>query len=295
VNVLVTGASGYVGERLCLALSDDPAVERVYAVVRGAAAPSHPRVVPITADLAETGWTRALPERVDAVAHLAQSRRYREFPNGAPDMFRINTASTLELLEWTRSAGGGRFVFTSTGNVYRPVPHPLHEDDACGPAGFYGASKLSAELLAEPYGALMGVTVLRLFGVYGPGQSGMLISGIVDRVLDGMEVVLTGGAGLYLTPLYVDDCVEALSRCLVRPAAPGLERFNLAGDEAVSLADVVRMVEEATGRRARISAPTGDIAYLMGDASAARAALGWRPRVPLRVGLERVLAARAPA
>ena len=114
MRVLVTGANGFVGRRL---LETHSGGHELVALAR-TRGPELPGVEWIEHDLVEPLADARLPDRIDAVIHLAQSRRYREFPEGARDVFEVNTRSTFELLEYARRAGARSFVFASTGGVY---------------------------------------------------------------------------------------------------------------------------------------------------------------------------------
>ena len=95
-------------------------------------------------DLSKRNWTKFIPKKpFDYVIHLAQSAHYRDFPDGACDMMRINIeAATFELLEWNRKHCAGSFLFASTGTVYRQKPNAITEKDVAAPSSFYGATKL---------------------------------------------------------------------------------------------------------------------------------------------------------
>ena len=104
--------------------------------------------------------------------HLAQSAHYREFPEGAPDVFAVNVALDRSAsLEYARRAGARSVVLASTGGVYGYRRHPIRElrrraatDDVLLPL------QAAAELLAEAYAELFSVVVFRFFFVYGAGQ-----------------------------------------------------------------------------------------------------------------------------
>ena len=153
-----------------------------------------------TLDLSGPLDIAALPHKADAVIYLAQSNRYREFPVGADDVFRINTAQPLALLDYARRAGASNFVYASTGGVYGAGGSQLSEDAPTPPPGqslgFYPASKLAAELLAKAYEPYFNVALLRYFFIFGPGQkAGMLIPRIIDSVRGGKEISLQGADG----------------------------------------------------------------------------------------------------
>jgi nucleoside-diphosphate-sugar epimerase len=220
-------------------------------------------------DLGAVGWTARLPRTgADVVFHLAQSRRYREFPLGADDMLRVNTTSTMALAEWARTHGVGRLVFASTGNVYRPSIARLKEDDPCQPGSMYAATKLAAEEILRQYGAFLEVVIVRLFSVYGPGQQGMLVPDMIDRVRQGVEIGLADDTGPRLTPLFIDDCVRILESLACGPVAPQVRVFNLAGDEVLSLRQMVEEIGRQLGRAPVFRAVAGPAPAVCGDNTA---------------------------
>src|SRR5215467_9525281 len=94
LHILITGASGFVGQVLVRqALAEG---HRITALVREAAA-TPAGAVPLVHALG-CGARLTLPTGIDAVAHLAQSRVYRAFPGDAEEVYRVNVAGTHELL-----------------------------------------------------------------------------------------------------------------------------------------------------------------------------------------------------
>lgn len=244
MRILVTGASGFIGSRLCSRLT---AGAEVFAVTRGSRPPAGCQIV--TADLGAPFSTAAWPRSVDAVVHLAQSLRHRDFPDGAADMTAVNVAATAALLEYARLAGASVFILASSGSVYSPAPHPLAEDAAIAPAGFYAASKAAAECLVRPYESMLRVCTLRLFYPYGPGQENRLIPSIIDRVRTGRAVTVAGsGDGPLLCPTYVDDIVGVIERAARDERFAGT--FNVSAPWVLSLREVADVIGAALGRPA---------------------------------------------
>ena len=202
-------------------------------------------------DLADDNWWQLLPEvPVDTVIHLAQSTGYRQFPEQATDMRRVNIDATAQLLEWSRLHQVRRFIFSSTGNVYKASTRPLAEHDVTEPASFYGATKLCAEHLVTQYQGFFSVINARLFGVYGPGQKNMLIPDLIDRLIRGQEITLAHGTGLVFSPLFIQDCVEIIVRLASLPLNETKLVLNLGGNQAIGLNQVVAMLEQSIGIRA---------------------------------------------
>jgi UDP-glucose 4-epimerase len=289
MRVLATGANGFVGRRL---LEKHAGEYELFALAR-TRGPDLPGVEWIEHDLGEPLAHARLPAQIDAVVHLAQSRRYREFPEGARDMFEVNARSTFELLEYARDAGARSFVFTSSGGVYRPSREPLTETDPVEPSSFYFSSKYASELLIAAYAAFFATVVLRPFSVYGPGQERMLVPSLIERVANGDVVTVEGDPGLRINPIYVDDAVRVFEPAL-RLSGSGV--FNVAGDEAVTLTELVELIGDVVGRPPTMEhTPRASAGDLVAETTRMRETLGVVPQVSLREGLGRTAGSRLPA
>jgi UDP-glucose 4-epimerase len=286
MRILVTGANGFVGRRFVEMYAGR---HELFALAR-TVGPEIPGVEWIVHDLAKPLAGAVLPDTYDAVVHLAQSRRYREFPEGAHDVFDVNVRSTLDLLEHARRASARSFVYTSSGGVYGYSYERFAETEPVSPLNFYLSSKYSAELLIANYQRFFSTVVLRPFFVYGPGQDRMLIPTLIDRVTGGEVVTVEGERGLRITPIYVDDAVRVFEPALHHSGA-GL--FNVAGDEAVTITELVELIGAATGRPPLIEhTPSESGGDLLGDNTQMREVLGVVPEVDLREGLARTIASR---
>lgn len=244
-RVLVTGGTGFLGKALLPQLQG----HEIFALRRSASAEEN-GISWIEADLGEPVNTASLPEKIDAVIHLAQSPEYRNLPDGAPHVFRVNTASTAELLDYARKAGAEHFLFASTGSVYEPFKGNMREDQLVEPKNFYPASKLAGEAVCRGYADHFAVTLARIFFLYGPGQTQMLIARLVDGVINGTEATIPeDGPGIALTPTYVDDCARFFVEAM-KQKTTGI--VNVAGPEEATILDILRAAEAATGKAANI-------------------------------------------
>jgi nucleoside-diphosphate-sugar epimerase len=194
-----------------------------------------------------------LPDEIDAVLHIAQSRRHRDFPQGAVDVIAVNLMATARLLDYCRRAGGKTFIYASSGAVNTPGPAPITEDEVPTPTSLYAISKRSGEQILEQFRACMRAHALRYFFIYGPKQRGMMVPGIIDRVSSGGEVRLAGCDGIKVNPVYVEDAADATV------AALELDRsstINIAGPETVTIRQIAELIGSELQKRPRfISVP----------------------------------------
>jgi nucleoside-diphosphate-sugar epimerase len=248
-QILVTGAQGLVGAHLV------PMLAREHCVFALGRSPGNTQenVTPVVVDLGAPLDLALLPERIDAVVHLAQSRNWRDFPGGAADVRAINVDLPLVLIDAARQRGATAFVHASTGSIYAPSSETLTEESPVSASGFYAASKRAAELLLKPYEALMAVTALRFFTVYGPGQrSDMLIPRLIDNVRAGRPVTLQGQSGLVMNPIHAEDAARAVIAALALTTS---ETINVAGPEEVSIRNICEVAGAKLG-----NAPNFDVA-----------------------------------
>jgi nucleoside-diphosphate-sugar epimerase len=303
-KVLVTGANGFVGTALCLALTGRNIPLRRALRRAGSAHAGGEDVV--VGDLGPgTDWSAAL-DGVDAVVHLAA--RAHVMRDAAADplaLYRhINVAGTARLARAAVEAGVRRLVFLSSIKVNgeQTADKPYTESDSPRPQDEYGRSKWEAEqaLHANAAGSALQTVVLRPPLLYGPGVKGNFLN--LMRAIDrGMPLPL-GSIRNRRSLLYVSNLADAIILCLEHPAAAG-NTYVVADDDGVSTPDLIRAIAAALGRPARLipfppsllelaGAMTGKAnaaARLLGslqvDSNRIRRELGWQPRATLTQGL----------
>jgi nucleoside-diphosphate-sugar epimerase len=117
----------------------------------------------------------------------------------------------------------------------------------------------------------------------------MMVPSLLGRVLDGQEIVIEGDPGLRMNPIYVEDAVSVFEPALRLEHS---DLFNVAGDEAVTLTELVSTMAEVAGREALVThAPAGPPGDLVGDNAKMKSVLGVVPQTSLRDGLSAMVAA----
>lgn len=215
----------------------------------------------------------------------------------------INCVAQLKLLEVCRHHNPtAKLIFASTRQIYgKPDYLPVDEKHLLRPTDVNGINKMAGEWYHVLYNNVYGLRgcALRLTNTFGPRMrvkdARQTFLGVwVRAVVEGRAFEVWGGEQLR-DFTYVEDCVDAMLLAATSPAADG-RVFNVGGDQVISLKDLAELTVQAAGtgsfevrefppERKRI-----DIGDYYADDQAFRAAVGWRPRVPLQEGLQRTFA-----
>lgn len=249
-RILVSGANGLLGA----ATLEQLAIEHeVTALVRKIPLVKKANSIQyIEIDLSGDWDISQLPNQMDSVIHVAQSNRYKDFPDSALEVFNVNLTSTIKLLEYGRIANIDRFVLASTGGLYAENRLPLNENSALfspDKLTHYLGTKLASEIFATNYRAFFEVDILRIFFMYGPGQKpNMLIPRLITSIKNGEPITLAGEKGIRLNPIFVGDVVSIIQK---RIDSTGSEVFNVAGKEVVTLKDLSVQIGKITNQEPR--------------------------------------------
>ena len=236
-SVLITGSNGLLGRNLSLKLAKQGF--KVYGITHSEPAISVNGIAQLTIDFTLDWSDTKLPTQLDAIIHLAQSAKFRDFPDSAMDVFKVNVESTARLLDYAKRVGVERFIYTSSGGVYGNGTQAFKENEpinSVGQLGYYLGSKTCGEILVQSYASEFQVAVLRPFFIYGPGQNrSMLIPRLFDNISSCKPINVQGDNGIRINPIHVEDASNAVSAAMTLKESA---TFNIAGPEVLSIREI---------------------------------------------------------
>jgi UDP-glucose 4-epimerase len=232
MSILITGATGLLGSSLVERLRKN---HDLLCLVRNIADNSR-QISFIEHDLSKPLDHDKLPDKIDAVVHLAQSSDDRTSSSYPTDVFNLNIFATFQLLEYAKKAKAEYFLYASTGSVYDGNYQNASENDALSPVSEYAATKLAGEVLVKSYSGYFDTCIMRLFFLYGRHQKkDRLIARVYDHIKNGTPIYVNDDGGLIFTPTYSDDVAIIIEEAL-QEKWQGC--YNIASPEIVTLKDV---------------------------------------------------------
>jgi nucleoside-diphosphate-sugar epimerase len=202
------------------------------------------------------------------------------------DLMRFNVESTMQLFQMNcRFDHHSRFVYVSTGLVYRNQDRPLRENDPIETLHSYGASKAAGDAMLQAAAAEFGrsLTILRPFAFTGKHDGeGRLFPSIIKSAAQCKVMPMTLGTQIrdYCS---VDDIARAVLLVVDREPTELIERFNLGGGQWLPLRTLVESVCREIGLSMEfdfgaVKTNPYEPKHLVSDNSLAEQLLGWRPR-----------------
>ena len=220
-----------------------------------------------------------------------------------------NLVGFMNILEGCRHNGCRHLLFASSSSVYGSntrMPFSVH-DNVDHPLSLYGASKKANELMAHAYAHLfqLPTTGLRFFTVYGPwGRPDMAMWIFASALIAGQPIKLFNNGNMRRDFTYIDDVVESVVRLVDRAPSgnpkwsagapdPGSSSapwrvYNIGNNNPVELLDVVRLLEEKIGKKARrelLPMQPGDVPATFANVDDLMRDVEFKPATPIADGI----------
>lgn len=263
-HILITGATGFIGESLVNGILADGSYEKVFLLQRNppdgssslfsrAAASG---ITFLKADISDKRtlnevWEQISGEKIRHFVHMAASVCMYA-PPGEIDP--VNVEGTINIADLARKCGVERFLFTSSIEAAGPVTQdeaPADENIRPKPVSSYGRSKLKAEEALWklfPEGDTVTPVILRLANVYGPGSS--FLTGDIEKEI-GIKGLLYRALPYIgenvLHPVMVEDIANAIISSLHESTAPRRIPYFIAGKKSFTLNEVFREISRKRG------------------------------------------------
>jgi len=239
MNVLVTGASGFIGRALIKELIYRKDKVSVFLHQKGI--PEQNLHKTVRGDICDSDKLRSSMKNTDMVFHLAASMGASQ--NSERDFFRINKEGTQAVLMAAREAQVKKCIHFSSAGVLGAVKQKkaVKEDYSPHPISIYDQSKLAGEKTALDFSKQgMEVVIVRPGWVYGPGdkRTFKLIEAISKN-----KFVFVAGKKTFQTPVYITDLVKAALLCAEKGQKG--EIYHLAGNEILSVKKIAQDIAEA--------------------------------------------------
>ncbi len=302
MNILVTGAAGYIGS-ICseVLIARGHSVVALDHLVEGHRVAVPPQAKFYHCDLADrTQLEQVLQtEPLDAVMHFAGEALVAKSVREPSTFYAANVACGVNLLDAVTRRGVKKFIFSSTAAVYgEPQVVPIPEDHRKAPINPYGKSKWVFEQILADYRAYTALDyiALRYFNAAGAsperGEAHRHETHLIPRVLDvalGREPHVQVFGTDYPTPdgtcvrdyIHVLDIADSHVRALDQLGRLAGNAFNVGNSRGYSILEVVEAARRITRREIRhLACPRrpGDPAVLVASGERIRHELGWSPQ-----------------
>ena len=276
-KILITGSNGFLGKALCNRLSQIDGYSIIpFDICDG--------------DIVDFDFTNCNAKHV---CHLAARTFVPESWEQPYDYYKTNLLGTINVLDYCRN-NNASMTFISTYMYGAPQYLPVDENHPLEAHSIYNHTKLLAEDVCAFYSKHYNVpvTILRIFNVYGYGQSpNFLIPSIISQALenDVIEVMDT-------TPkrdfVYIDDVIDAI--CMTM-GHKGVHIYNVGSGISYSVLDVINNACSAIGEKKKIvdkeQKRNNEVYDIVADISKIKTELGWEPKTSFEDGIKKTFLA----
>jgi len=299
LRVAITGGAGFIGHNLALYLAGRGYSVTVIDTLERATPLAVKRLseagIPVLrVDARDLHGLLSIVRGVDYVVHSAAYVSVGESME-KPELYMDNNVqSTLSVARACLKAGVPVLYFSSAAVYGEPVKLPIPEDHPLKPLSPYGLSKLFGEEILELYSRQgLRYLTLRLFNVYGPGQSPSyagVVSRFIECALRGSKLVIYGDGLQTRDFIHVVDVARAVELAIQRQVYG--EVLNIGSGKPVSIRELAEVVRKHACPECPVEHQPprpGEIRHSHADISRARRILGYQPTITLEEGVRELV------
>lgn len=274
-EILITGANGFIGNRLVRALSK----KNEYAV----STLDRSKI-----QLSDVKNLKNTIKGKDVVIHLGGLTR-----GSLSELMDANVNGTLNILKAISTIEEEKplVIFSSSFALYKPSKK-ITEHSAIGPKGDYGRSKLEAEKVLQEYSRKFDIPVLalRLSNVYGygiPPFSHSVIATFMHLINEGEKINLDGDGNQERDFIYIDDVVSAIEKSILSPKRKLFEIVNICSADPISVKELANLIGQVIGKKVDINylPENRNDSWVGLNFNKAKKVLIWEPIMSLEKGI----------
>lgn len=307
-NVLITGASGFIGYHLSLLYlrkgfkvfgidNHNDGYDVKLKKWRNSELIKNKNFIFSKVDISSekkltTYFNKFKKNKLDTVVNLAAGTGVRKstlFPNS---YYESNLMGVLNLIKLSRKFSVNSFVQASTSSVYGDSKEKSFKinSETSKPDSIYAASKKASEVLLHAYYALynQNITILRFFTVYGPcGRPDMAPFIFTEAAINERSINVFGTGKQKRDFTYVEDIVDGIYKST---KLKGLNYLNLGNNRPVSVNNLIKIISKLSNKEIkRIDKPSTpeDVFYTSADISKTIKTIKWEPKINLEEGMLR--------
>lgn len=297
LNVLITGADGFIASHLCEYLYSKKA--KVTALLRRNSGGIFKNLNDIKnkliikwGDTQDLALMMEVTRDKDIVYHLAaQSHVGHSLYNPCETVIN-DVISTLNILEAARKNDNKRIIHAGSSEIYGdPKYVPIDEKHPLHPKSPYAAAKASSENLLESFYHTYGLPVVksRFFNIYGPRQGlDQVIPKFILQSLNNKKISIYGDGTQTRDYTYVDDAVKGYGILGIKKNLEG-KTINFGSEKEIKIKDLAKLIIKLTKSKSTLQFSkelrSGEISRLLCNSKMAKEILGWEAKTDLTTGL----------
>ena len=297
LNILVTGADGFIASHLCEYLNEKNA--NVTGLLKRNSAGTFKNLDDIKnkitikwGDAQDPSIINELVKNTDIIFHLAAQSHVGHSLYNPHETVTNDIMSTLNILEAARKNNVKRIVHAGSSEIYgNPIYVPIDEKHPLHPRSPYAAAKASAEYLLESYTHTYGlkITMSRFFNIYGPRQGlDQVIPKFILQVLNNKNITIYGDGTQTRDYTYVSDAVEAYALVGLANNIEG-KVINFGSGKEIQIKELAQLIIKLCNVKGKLTFSkklrSGETPRLLCDVKLAKKVLGWSTKVDIESGL----------
>jgi UDP-glucose 4-epimerase len=301
MHVVITGGAGFIGGHLAIYLKERgykvTCIDNLSRASKSTIKTLEKEKIPLTiSDIRETNKLLEIFKGSDVVIHTAALISVEESIKNPLLYLDNNTTGTASVTKACIDAPVRRLIYLSSAAVYGdPIKLPIDEGHPTNPLSPYGLSKLFGEEIIKTFSRLYSFDyiTLRLFNVYGPGQSegyGGVITKFINRVREKLPPIIFGDGEQTRDFIHVYDVCHAVELAITTKNTNNV--YNIGSGTATKIKELAKLIMNIANINSEpiyASPKPGDIKHSYANINKARKLLNFTPRISLEKGLKELM------